>query len=204
MSTQPTTVDVSPGSSEDYEWDVFVSYPHEGPVGKWCEEVFCVELKAWLPMERQGARVFFAKGDVSPGSKWPESIAHALRHSRCMIPVLAPPYFGSDWCTSEWRTMRKREEVCGNITLIYPVRFSDGDYFPEDANARQHIIDLSKFTALRSDLSTTVRYMEFIEELQVFCGKLDKWIRDAPTWDPSWPTLAAPPVPKPVMPVPKW
>lgn len=92
-----------------YEHDIFISYPRAGPIGRWVREVFDRELRAWLPMEIGERRVFRDVPGLEPGVRWPEEIERALLRSKCIIAVLAPPYFHRPWCLAEWHTMRARE-----------------------------------------------------------------------------------------------
>jgi hypothetical protein len=54
-----------------------------------------------------------------------------------MIPVWSPGYFTSAWCVAELRTMLKREHILLLSTeenpggLVFPIKFSDGKFFPD-------------------------------------------------------------------------
>jgi len=86
---------------------------------------------------------------IETGSAWPDELRHALKTSRCILAVWSPEYFRSEWCLAEWHTFREREKVANMISnsnsrgLIYPVKFADGDHFPQAAKDVQQR-DLTK------------------------------------------------------------
>ncbi len=125
----------------DWDHDVFVSSPGGPPVAPWVERVFVPELRD--AMGREGgaprARVFHFRhpGMIEVGRPWWQEIRVALLRSAILVPVFAPDYFRSEFCLTEWETFRHRRLVTG-ASCLYPVRYSDGFFFDEDARAEEY------------------------------------------------------------------
>jgi hypothetical protein len=171
-----------PPAPPDYQWDIFLSYRRDPPVESFVHKVLDPALRDWLPQHAalQRERVFLDVRECKPGVDWTERLEHALRHTRCLIPVLSPTYFDSSWCMTEFYSMLARQQATGK-TLIYPLRFSDGDFFPADVKALGHC-DIAKFSAARGPLRTPA-FMQLIEQVCVAVGGL---VRQAPSFDPGW------------------
>jgi hypothetical protein len=179
--------------SNQYEFDIFLSYRHRDPVLTWVKNHFLPLLEQWLPeslpIEHQ-CRIF-VDFQIETGQDWPNSLSHALKHSRCLVPILSPEYFRSSWCRSEWETMLARERELGfrtpdnQSTLIYPVRFFDGEHFPPEASNMQSK-DLSDWNYPVLSFSQTVAFLDFINAVKVLSKELARIILNAPGWR-QWP-----------------
>lgn len=180
-----------------YEYDVFISYSRELAVARWVREVLEPEVRQWLPQHvPHEPRVFRDERSVEPGTPWPDAIAHALLTSKLMLAVWSPGFFRSDWCMSEWQTMRERErrldQAPGFRTgLVYPLRFTDGDHFDPEARDIQWV-DVYEFSALEQAFRTTPDYLACRKRIQGICEQLGARILDCPAHDPSWPSLRRP------------
>lgn len=87
--------------------------------------------------------------------------------------------------------------------LIFPVVFSDGESFPEDAKKVQAVTNLSKFGFPYEQFSRTDAYIEFHSRVREFSQTLIRHFNSAPEWDAGWPVVrplayrqAAPPFPR--------
>ncbi|HEU4728880.1 MAG TPA: toll/interleukin-1 receptor domain-containing protein [Kofleriaceae bacterium] len=181
-----------------YEWDVFVSYPRRDPIGPWVHDRFLPVLQRWLNAALPSVPRIFVDEQMQGGAHWPSTLADALQRSRYMVAVLAPPYFGSSWCMSEWQTMKAREEQlglgrAGSPGLVRAIRFFDGDTFPADARAVQadDFTCYNLFPPGRTPLKTRP-YREFERKVQAMCQDLATRIAAVPPWDPSWPVMRSP------------
>ncbi|MFJ2233400.1 toll/interleukin-1 receptor domain-containing protein [Streptomyces sp. NPDC087859] len=176
----------------DYEYDVFISYSNRGHVKDWVKNHFQEELtKSLWDVLPNDPRVF-VDYEIPVGTRWPEKLEDALLKSRCLVAIWSPPYFRSEWCMAEWTSMRKRQEVLGESngqapTLIYPIRFADGDHFHPDAQATQHCRDLSKYGHDGEQFRNTPDYVAFQREMRTVAEEVASLIDCAPEWQADWP-----------------
>jgi hypothetical protein len=148
-------------AAQEYQYDVFFSYKRHSLTLEWTKGVVRL-LRLWLEHEvGREISVFVDEDCIETGDRWPEKLREALKCSRCMVCVWSPPYFRSNWCMSEWRSFREREKQL-NMTshgLIVPVRFHDGDHFPEEARDVQWI-DVAPYTYTVSAFWASPRALE--------------------------------------------
>jgi len=190
-----------------YKYDIFISYPRLDPIGPWVADVFGRQLQRWLPAEIGERKVFRDVAALKPGQPWPEHLQVALQRSRLMIAIWSPPYFTSEWCMAELTTMRAREHALGLAPddpnrLIYPIRFSDGAYFDQRAQACT-CHDFNRYSSLHPNNEGTLDFREMVEEVRDLCRSIGERLKDCPPWSPDWPLLVAPPLrPRHTMPPP--
>jgi hypothetical protein len=183
----------------DYEWDVFVSYPRRHPVGPWVNDHLFPLLQKWLNAALQHPPRLFFDTQMEQGTHWPSTLAESLLRSRCMLAVWAPPYFGSPWCLAEWHSMLERQKLIGlgggtAPKLIVPVRFFDGDSFPQEAREIQDE-DYRPFNAFPPGKSVvrSRAYRDFESKVQALATVVAQRIHAAPPWCSDWPLLRPPP-----------
>jgi hypothetical protein len=171
-----------------YEFDVFISYPRRDPVGPWVQDRLHPLLTRWLGASMIQPPRIFIDGAMEDGTNWPSNLSESLHRSKYMVAVLAPPYFGSAWCLSEWDTMRRRATSLGlgtglQVGLIQPIRFIDGNSFPQEAQDLQDA---------HSD------YRDFNQLPLGAKPPKSKMHRDFEAeWRADWPRLERPPMPQP-------
>jgi hypothetical protein len=181
----------------DYDVDVFISYSRSSAVEPWVRNHFYPQLKKWLDQSLPNEVDIFVDYQMPVGVPWPATLKHKLSRSRCLVAILSPPYFRSQWCLSEWRTMEERERRVGAGPgrpiegLIYPIRFFDGQHFPPFASTRQRR-DFANYNRDTPAFSSTRDYDDFVREVQVVATDLATIIANAPQWDASWPLLEEP------------
>lgn len=190
------------GRRNEYEWDLFVSYKHDADghrlMTPWVERLL-EYLRFWLSQARGGlpARVFFDKESIEIGSDWPEELRYAILRSRCLLPILTPEYFQSRWCLAEWSSFIARRRLLPRqqTSVIMPVKFCDGTWFPREAKAIQHL-DLSDYASLMPAVwnSPDAKPLELEQKIRLFAEQLAQVIEDAPGFR-DWPIKS--PVPKP-------
>ena len=178
----------------DYEYDVFVSYNRDYPVGTWVENHFVKQLRGWLSAYGLIRPRIFIDKEIKTGSDWEREIELALKVSKCLIAIWSPPYFYSDWCLTELHTMLRRERLVGRRTeknrrgLIYPIVFSDGEEFPRQFKKIQYL-DMHEVNCPEEVFKKDVRYIQFIDVMKNLSEELIPMIRSAPKWSSKWPVV---------------
>ena len=188
----------------DYEWDVFFSYKRDPLTAQWNREVVN-HVRFWLTQELGGApaRIFVDDAEIEVGDRWPEHLKQALCCSKCMATIWLPSYFQSAWCMSEWKSFltRARRAQIDPKGLIAPMRFHDGEYFPEEARAIQWI-DVSTYASTIPSFWTTSKAQEFLEDgIKPFARGLANMVRLAPPFEPDFPIEEFPGLPAPRIPL---
>lgn len=187
----------------DYEFDVFISYRRKGNPHDWVKHHFHPRLSACLADQMpEEPKVFIDEG-MEIGTVWPDRLEDALRRTRILVPVFSPQYFRSSWCLAEWHSMAARERLVGQRGLIYPVLFSDSENFPSFARERSWR-DLKRWNKPDLVFQQTVRWIDFVEEIENVAIDLARLIGKAPPWEETWP-IERPNPPMPGMtPVPRF
>jgi len=185
--------------SKDYKYDVFISYRRTDPVRGWVQNHFYPVFEQWfkesIPHSRKQEPSVFIDLKLETGTKWADELREALQHSRCIVCVWSPHYFRQPWCLAEWLSMVEREkriqkQLDSKQRLVYPVKFNDGDSFPEDAKASQYI-DLSKYNIPEPYYKKTRPYVAFHKQMQVVAESVAKMVMTAPVWEENWPLVDA-------------
>ena len=174
-----------------YQYDIFLSYTRNF-IGDWVHEHF-LEL---FNFHLQGGlgyspKVFVDTQDISAGESWPLRLKKALAYSKCLVAILSPSYFESNWCLKECHVMLYREHIEGfgakgnGQGLVLPVIASDGKYFPDYIRNIQSV-DFRNFVRKGSGFPTTPRYVEFQDKMEQWAKEVADAVRNAPTWNSSW------------------
>jgi len=186
---------MTPMPPSDYEWDVFLSYRRHSLTREWTREVSS-RLQFWLSQELgvRDAKMFVDEDSIEVGDRWPEKLKEALKLSRCMVCIWSPSYFQSSWCVSEWRSFLERERMTGMQThgLIAPMKFHDGEHFPEEARNVQWA-DVAAYTATVPAFWTSQRAIELEDVLKQFAHDVARIIGNAPAFRRDWPVVEASP-----------
>ena len=116
-----------------------------------------------------------------------------------MVGVWSPSYFQSDWCFSEWTSFREREKRLDMLShgLIAPLRFHDGEHFPQDARIVEWA-DVAPYTYTVPAFWTSQRALELEDVLKAFAVSVARIVRAAPPFQTDWPIVetSAPPAGK--------
>ena len=138
-------------------------------------------------------RLFIDEDRIETGDRWPEKLKDALRLSRCMVCVWSPSYFRSNWCVSEWTSFRERERRLNlrSHGLIAPMKFHDGEHFPEEARNVQWT-DVAPYTSSVPAFWTSQRAIELEDVLKVLARSVARMAGNAPPFEPDWPIIEAP------------
>lgn len=181
---------------QDYEYDIFISYRRRGPAFSWVKEYFHPMLEQWLPehVPVTYEPKIFIDSQIETGAEWPAKLRHALKTSRCVLPVLSPEYLRSPWCRAELASMRKREEALRLRTeqnsggLIYAVVFASPTLLPDDIRKHIQYKDLSAWATNQANFRESKHFEAFEEEVKLICQELWSMIQRAPTWE-EWPIV---------------
>lgn len=186
-----------------YSYDFFVSYKREPRnkrlVTPWLTQVLD-RVEYWVRQEIGGSpvRFFFDEDSIEVGSDWPDEIRGALLGAKCLLPIWSPEYFHSPWCVAEWRSFLKREKTIAAsggkpCRLIFPIKFHDGSWFPEEAQRVQQL-DLSSYAATTQAFWSSQRADELDQLIREgFAPNLARMISEAPPYTEGWPVDLAKP-----------
>lgn len=185
--------------SMGYEYDVFFSYKHDGQSLDWNKRVKD-QLGFWLTQEMGGipSRIFMDLESLSTGDQWKRRLSHAVRHSKCLVAVWSPEYFQSAYCLSERKAFQDRAQIVGqgNIALVAPIRFHDGEHFPVEAQAVQ-MADFRDHTSIVGEgFWRSNKAVELGDLIKRFAGDVARLVQKAPEFDPTWPAELVEQVPK--------
>ncbi|WP_233598672.1 MULTISPECIES: toll/interleukin-1 receptor domain-containing protein [unclassified Amycolatopsis] len=179
-----------------YEYDVFISYRRGGgDAPDWVRNHFLPRLRRLFDDNVDYDVKIFLEDSVPVGGKWPQEIRDALQRTRILIPVCSPKYFLDEWCLAEWHTMAKREEIVAKAgRLIYPVIFSDSEYYPGYAHERR-MRSFRNWNKPHPQYQNTLEYLDFDREVERMVEELVEIIAQAPPWCPEWPVETPSPEP---------
>ena len=163
----------------------------------WVEQVY-EQIDYWLTQELDGhsAKIFFDKNTIETGTNWPDKLRMGVKKSRCMVGIWSPEYFRSKWCVAEWQSFHQRQQILHNHghSVILPMRFHDGDAFPEEAKQIQSL-DVREYTSLFPSFWQTTKSVELEKLIKQLCCTVAATVKNSPDYDPSWPTLEPDPAP---------
>src|SRR5215469_11356926 len=168
---------------QDYDYDIFISYRHKGPAYSWVTEYFHPLLEQWLPefVPVEYDVKIFIDSQIETGAEWPAKLRQALRMSRCLLPILSPEYFRSQWCQAELQTMRQREQLLGLRTeenssgLIYAVVFAGPQLLPLEVRSIQPK-DMCQWATTYSEFRNSKKFDSFENEMKQVCEELSQMI----------------------------
>jgi hypothetical protein len=201
-----------------YHYDVFLSYLHDPPCGRWVKDHFLPYFLFQLGNAlNRHAHVFFDRTGLHLGDNWPLKLHQALAHSRCLLAIWSPLYFQSEWCSNESEIMRFRQEKLGLGTIDNPrgliggVKINDGIFFPPYAKKSQWA-DFEKYFIDGPTFYQTPLHAEFQRDIVPLANDVAEVIAGAPAWSADWltdpwtndviarkPAPVAPLVPQPVL-----
>lgn len=178
-----------------YKYDIFISYKRDEGVLEWLEEQFIPKLKKRLQgFFSEEVKIFYDR-TLNEGYLPKTAIEDALKHSKILIPILAPPYFRSQWCSAEWKTFEAREKELGlpatGSSLRIPIRLLDCESYgthmgvssplPKEFNKYHHTGEAWQ----RSD-----DFYSFNCEMQELCDTIRSLLRNVQEHCTSWPLVS--------------
>lgn len=174
-----------------YQYDVFVSYRRKS--SNWVRKIFLPDFQHYLEEQiGKDATIFVDWHDVNTGDAWAERLKRGLAHSKCLVSLLLPTYFESDWCTKEFAVFEYRSRQSGLLTiekpsgLIEPLALHESDRFPLILRNLQ-MFDLCKYYAASIEgYKKRKKYQLLQDELKILARKVAERIDLAPQWNPDW------------------
>ncbi|HWW61412.1 MAG TPA: toll/interleukin-1 receptor domain-containing protein [Thermoanaerobaculia bacterium] len=185
------------GPVDGYEWDVFLSYIRSGASGEWVQKLFYPTLQKWLDANSpKKVRIFYDE-TIEESGLWPAVLKRGLLRSRCMVAVVSPPYFESNWCKAEWASLRARERALKLWTpenpmsgLIHGVVFTNPDGLPVDAKKRQ-MTDFTNWNISGEFFAGTLEYQKFVKAVQKLSLQILARLPQSPKFNKNWPVKGA-------------
>lgn len=180
---------------DPYKHHVFVSHSRSGDVPEWLYNHFVPVLTNQLEGLLDEDPTIFVDKNIDVGSEWPAALADAHLHSCCLIAIWTPRYFRSKWCIAEWKTMLTRQQnIAGNQgneapRLTYPILYSDGESFPEEAKRIQYMANLTDYNYPYPVFRNSERYLLFHDLVRSVAADIAKMLKQIPPWDASWEVL---------------
>jgi TIR domain len=174
-----------------YQYDVFISYKRK--TQEWVQDIF-LEVFHYYLEEAIGGRqvsIFLDRDAIESGDAWPQRLRKALACSRCMVPILLPSYFHSEWCVREFAVMEQRSRHYDLWTdknpggLIVPICISDGEHFPETARNIQ-ALSCHEYHRLGKGFKNLDAYKTFQDVIIKWVEHVAAAIDRAPEWNEAW------------------
>jgi len=181
------------GLKMDYRYDVFISYKSKSKV--WLQEIFLPDFVHFLEEEVDKdvrERIFVDWHDIEAGDAWEQRLKNGLGRSKCLISLLLPTYFESNWCTKEFAVFDHRSRQCGMLTigqprgLIVPVALHHGSRFPEIIRSMQALDYKDFYYPNFEGYRKRKIYPRLQDELRQLARTVAQVIKEAPDWNPEW------------------
>lgn len=184
----------------DYEYDVFLSYRRSPTSGVWVREHLAPLLSARLNDIAPANVRLSLDQEIETGANWPEDLKRRLKSSKVLLAVWSADYFRSAWCMAEWESFRSRNQflVQNNVTvgrnIIYPIRYSDGRFYHEDAKQVQCNHDFSDLNHATDSFRQSAKYLDFDDKVKAVADDLLEHILAAPAWRGDFPIVEPEPM----------
>lgn len=133
-----------------YEFDIFVSYRRTDTIGLWVKNHLVPRLELRLNEVAPNPIRIFCDFKMADGVNFPAELKQRIKSSSLLLCIWSADYFRSKWCMAEWESFRERQKQLNLFTddhtqgLVYPIRYSDGDYFHPEARLVQCQKDFSQ------------------------------------------------------------
>lgn len=176
-----------------YEYDVFISYKSKSKI--WLQEIFLPDFIHFLEEEVDIGvrhRIFVDWHDIEAGDAWEQRLKNGLSKSKCLISLLMPTYFESNWCTREFAVFEHRSRQNGMLTverpesLIIPVALHHGGRFPEIIKSLQTLDYKDFYYPNFEGYRKRKIYPLLQDELKKLAQMVAQVIKRAPEWSSEW------------------
>lgn len=134
--------------------------------------------------------LFLDVEDVQPGMRIPPRVKHGIKHARCLVALVSPQYFCSEWCVVEWDSFMRRGQEEGR-ELVVPVIVHDGETVRTAIsdtmclNLRDYVTDAEAFKRSR-------KYMPFEKKVRALAERVAGIVKNAPEWKAEFPVRDPP------------
>lgn len=185
-----------------YEFDIFVSYRRTDSIGLWVKNHLVPRLQLRLDEVAPNPIRIFCDFKMADGVNFPAELKQRIKASSLLLGIWSADYFRSKWCMAEWESFRERQKQLNLFTddhtqgLVYPIRYSDGNYFHPEAQLAQCQKDFSKLNYPDEVFRSSPKYLEFDDLVKQMADDLVARLDDIPAWRADFP-IAELPVLKP-------
>jgi len=176
-----------------YEYDVFISYKSGIVYGRWVLEIFYELFKEYLDQSLgRPSNIFIDKSNIYDGDSWPVKIKRALATSKCVVAVLSPMYFNSEWCKRECAAILHREKQLGFRSLQNPtgllsaVILHDGDKFPKIVQDEIQCRKWHDYARVGEGFEKTILFVQLQDELRSYADNIAEIVKRAPDFSNDW------------------
>lgn len=175
-----------------YQFDAFISYPHNPIHEEWVRDIFLDIFRN--PLENAlgwSPRLFYDREGIESGDEWPAQLKIALAKSKILVPIWSVQYFRSPWCRAECAVIRDRELKLGYRTLknprglMHPIRLFDGKNYPVFANKVQ-FLDCKDFNHVGKAFKESLAYLKLQDKLEEWTEQVAESIQMSPEWMDEW------------------
>lgn len=174
-----------------YQYDVFISY--RSTSRQWLRELFLPTFRHFLEEEvGKDVRIFVDWHDIQTGNAWNERLRNGLLYSKCLVSLLLPTYFESNWCKKEFAVFEHRSRQNGMLSLaipeglIIPVVLHSGREFPDVVRSIQYR-DYGKFYVPNIEgFKNLKKYPQLQEEIKDLVRVVAQTLQNTPQWHPDW------------------
>jgi hypothetical protein len=169
-----------------YVYEVFLSYRRGVIHSQWLVEHFVPLFKDRLREEiaeecnRDAGDLFLDVNEVQPGMSVGGKVVDGLKTARCLVALLSPSYFRSQWCLVEWDSFRTRSHS-ERRELVVPTILSQGTTVRRAVGDTMWA-DFSEYTIIGEGFRRTERYVAFQDEIKRLAKRVATVIANAPAW----------------------
>ncbi|MXS82931.1 toll/interleukin-1 receptor domain-containing protein [Nitrosomonas oligotropha] len=181
-----------------YKFDIFVSYRRTETIGGWVKNHLVPRLQLRLNEIAPRNVEVFCDFKMADGVNFPAELRNKIKASGLLLSIWSADYFRSTWCMAEWVSFRERQKQLGLFTddhtqgLVYPIRYSDGDYFHPEAKIVQYRKDFSQLNYPDEAFRNTPKYLEFDDLVKQVAEDLVARLNDIPAWRADFPIAELP------------
>jgi hypothetical protein len=193
-----------PSPTNEYRYDVFFSYKRHDETLEWTRNLQ-KSLRLWLSEEiGRSVNLFVDDETIEVGDHWPERLRQGLKFSRCMVCLWSPLYFQSSWCLSEWKSFLEREKrvKMSSHELIIPLRFTDGEHFPQEAKDIKDF-DLRPYASALPVFWASSRALDLEDKIKELATSIAKRLDKVPPFQSDWPIVESQRGPDQRIPLPR-
>lgn len=181
-----------------YEFDIFVSYRRTDTIGLWVKNHLVPRLELRLNEVAPNPIRVFCDYKMADGVNFPAELKQRIKSSSLLLSIWSADYFRSKWCMAEWESFRERQKQLNLFTddhtqgLVYPIRYSDGNYFHPEAQLVQCRKDFSKLNYPDEVFRSSPKYLEFDDLVRQMADDLVVRLDGIPAWRADFPIAELP------------
>lgn len=190
---------------EVYGYEVFLSYRRQWHHSQWMVEHFVPLFEQYLRnevadrCERDPDKLFLDREEVRPGMNIPSRVRDGIKRARCLVALVSPSYFRSQWCLVEWDSFKTRGQN-EDRDLVVPAILHDGTTV-RAAIGDTMWADFDNYTIIGPGFRKTAKYVTLQKKIKKLAKRVGEVIASAPPWKEEFqvcesPTTSIAPDPK--------